>query len=90
MSKDDKIIETIFINNSQKDEKVEITAEIVAGDLKDKTLETEWDAPFADCDWRDNDFILVMPKIKNVENRIDVYNADAIEYFDDYKNSNGM
>lgn len=90
MSKDDKVIETVFIDNSQNYEKVEITAEIVAGDLKDKTLETEWTAPFADCDWRDNDFFLVMHKIKNVENHIDVYNADAIEYFDDYKNSNGI
>ena len=89
MSEDEKVIETALNANSQKDEKVEITAEIAAGDLNEKTLEIEWAAPFADCDFQDNDFILVKPKIKNVGNHKDVYNADAIEYFDDYKNSNG-
>ena len=90
MSEDEKVIETALNANSQNDEKVEITAEIAAGDLNEKTLEIEWAAPFADCDFQDNDFILVKPKIKNVGNHKDVYNADAIEYFDDYRNSNGI
>ena len=89
MSKDEKVIGTVFNDNSQKDEKIEITAEIVADDLKNKTLEVEWTAPFVDCDWRENDFVLAIPKVKNVKIHIDVDNPDAIEYFDDYKNSNG-
>ena len=89
MSKDEKVIGTVFNDNSQKDEKIEITAEIVADDLKNKTLEVEWTAPFVDCDWRENDFVLAIPKVKNLKIHIDVDNPDAIEYFDDYKNSNG-
>ena len=89
MSKDEKVIETVFNDNTQTDGKVEITAEIVADDLKNKTLEVEWTAPFVDCDWRDNDFFLAIPKVKNVQVHIDVDNPNAIEYFDDYKNSNG-
>ena len=89
MSKDEKVIETVFNDNSQKDVEIETTAEIVADDLKNKTLEVEWTAPFVDCDWRDNDFVLAIPKVKNVKIHIDVDNPDAIEYFDDYKNSNG-
>ena len=89
MSKGEKVIETVFNDNTQKDEKIETTAEIVAYDLKNKTLEVEWTAPFVDCDWRDNDFVLAIPKVKNVKIHIDVDNPDAIEYFDDYKNSNG-
>ena len=89
MSKDEKVIETVFNDNTQTDGKVEITAEIVAEDFKDKTLEIEWTPPFVDCDWRDNDFVLAIPKVKNVQVHIEVDNPDAIEYFDNYKNSNG-
>ena len=90
MSEEEKYTENASDDNSKKDEKIEIIAEIVADDLKDKTLETEWTAPFVGCDWQDNDFVLAMPKIKNVQMHMDVDNTDAIEYFDDYKNSNGM